>query len=101
MCVLGLHFCGFIIFFVPFPQPEARESNGGQKLVRKADFHIGQHVNHMFRIRAKITDPSSGRLLTGTSYILYDKVGENIYSSLDTGNLHLKENVNKFGILLA
>ena len=47
-------------------QPESRESNGGQKLVRKADFHMGQHVNHMFRIRAKITDPSAGgRLLTG------------------------------------
>ena len=48
-------------------QPESRDSNGGQKLVRKADFHLGQHVNHMFRIRAKITDPSAGgRLLTGT-----------------------------------
>ena len=47
-------------------QPESRESNGGQKLVRKADFHVGQHINHMFRIRAKITDPSApGRLLTG------------------------------------
>ena len=47
--------------------PEARESNGGQKLVRKADFHLGQHVNSMFRIRAKITDPSAGsRILTGT-----------------------------------
>lgn len=47
-------------------QPESRESMGGQRLVRKADFHLGQHVNHMFRIRAKITDPSaSGRILTG------------------------------------
>ena len=47
-------------------QPEARESGGGQKLVRKADFHLGQHINHLFRIRAKITDPSAGgRLLTG------------------------------------
>ena len=46
-------------------QPEDRLSNGGQKLIRKADFHLGQHVNYMFRIRAKITDPSTGRLLTG------------------------------------
>lgn len=47
-------------------QPEAKESNGGQKLVRKADFHLGQHINHMFRVRSKITDPSaSGRILTG------------------------------------
>ena len=53
-------------------QPESRDSNGGQKLVRKADFHLGQHVNHMFRIRAKITDPSAGgRLLTGTYSTLY------------------------------
>ena len=51
-------------------QPEARESNGGQKLVRKADFHLGQNVNHMFRVRAKITDPSAGgRLLTGNIFL--------------------------------
>lgn len=47
--------------------PDDRDSVGGQRLVRKADFHIGQHVNTMFRIRAKITDPSAGsRLLTGS-----------------------------------
>ena len=40
--------------------PESAEANGGQKLVRKADFHVGQHINTMFRIRAKITDPSAG-----------------------------------------
>ena len=51
--------------------PEAREANGGQDLVRKADFHVGQHINSMFRIRAKLTDPSlrhtstGARLLTG------------------------------------
>ena len=55
-------------------QPESRESMGGQKLVRKADFHIGQHVNHMFRIRAKITDPSAGgRILTGTFSLIIKK----------------------------
>ena len=48
--------------------PEAREANGGNKLVRKADIQVGQHINAMFRIRAKITDPSAGsRLLTGTT----------------------------------
>ncbi len=47
-------------------QPEDRESSGGQKLVRRGDFHLGQNINCMFRIRAKITDPSSGgRILTG------------------------------------
>ena len=44
-------------------QSEGRDS---QKLVRRADINIGQHINSMFRIRAKITDPSaSGRVLTG------------------------------------
>lgn len=31
----------------------------GQKLLRKADFHLGQHVNTFFRIRCKTTDISS------------------------------------------
>ncbi|XP_067007220.1 cleavage and polyadenylation specificity factor subunit 1 isoform X2 [Anabrus simplex] len=37
-------------------QPESRESFGGQRLLRKADFHLGQHVNTFFRIRCKVTD---------------------------------------------
>lgn len=37
-------------------QPEARESCGGQKLLRKADFHLGQSVNTFFRIKCKIGD---------------------------------------------
>ena len=51
--------------------PEAREANGGHTLVRKADFHVGQHINAMFRIRARLTDPSlrhtstGARILTG------------------------------------
>ncbi|KAG4080727.1 hypothetical protein HA402_013257 [Bradysia odoriphaga] len=32
-------------------QPESRDSFGGQKLLRKADYHIGQKVNAMFRIQ--------------------------------------------------
>ena len=47
-------------------QPEARESQGGQKLVRRGDFQVGQHVNCIWRIRARITDPSTGgRVITG------------------------------------
>ncbi len=43
-----------------------RESVGGQKLVRRGDFQIGQHVNCIWRVRARITDPSTGgRVLTG------------------------------------
>ncbi|XP_023295562.2 cleavage and polyadenylation specificity factor subunit 1 [Lucilia cuprina] len=32
-------------------QPEVRESIGGQKLLRKGDFHLGQAVNTMFRVQ--------------------------------------------------
>lgn len=32
-------------------QPEARESYGGQRLLRKSDYHIGQQVNAMFRVQ--------------------------------------------------
>lgn len=47
-------------------QPEAREAQGGQRLVRRGDFQVGQHVNCIFRIRARITDPSTGgRVITG------------------------------------
>lgn len=38
----------FIMFMY---QPEARESYGGQKLIRKADYHVGQRVNAMVRIQ--------------------------------------------------
>ncbi|KAK7505375.1 hypothetical protein BaRGS_00003537 [Batillaria attramentaria] len=39
--------------------PEARESQGGQRLIRKADFNLGSHANTMFRVRCKIWDPTS------------------------------------------
>ncbi|CAH1107318.1 unnamed protein product [Psylliodes chrysocephalus] len=35
-------------------QPEARESLGGQRLLRKADFHLGQPVNTFFKIKCKL-----------------------------------------------
>lgn len=45
-------------------QPESIESMGGHRLIRKADFHIGQHINCLWRVRAKLSDPStSSRLL--------------------------------------
>ncbi|KAK9877151.1 hypothetical protein WA026_016894 [Henosepilachna vigintioctopunctata] len=37
-------------------QPEARESLGGQRLLRKADFHLGQNVNTFFRIASKVLE---------------------------------------------
>lgn len=35
--------------------PESRDSYGGQKLIRKADYHLGQRVNAMFRIQCNYT----------------------------------------------
>ncbi|KAK6623006.1 hypothetical protein RUM43_008858 [Polyplax serrata] len=40
-------------------KPEDRDSFGGQKLLRKADFHLGQHINSWFRIRCRLGDQSS------------------------------------------
>ncbi|BES89477.1 Cleavage and polyadenylation specificity factor [Nesidiocoris tenuis] len=37
-------------------QPLALESFGGQKLLRKADFHLGQHVNSFFRIKCRTSE---------------------------------------------
>ncbi|XP_047519601.1 cleavage and polyadenylation specificity factor subunit 1 [Pieris napi] len=34
-------------------QPHARESYGGQRLIRKGDYHLGQQVHAMFRIAAR------------------------------------------------
>lgn len=42
----------FVIFM---HQPESRDSYGGQKLIRKADYHLGQRVNAMFRIQCNYT----------------------------------------------
>lgn len=47
-------------FSVFMYQPESRESYGGQKLIRKADYHLGQRVNAMFRIQCNYT-----RILNG------------------------------------
>ena len=32
--------------------PEAREAMGGHRLMRKADIHLGQHINCMWRVKA-------------------------------------------------
>ncbi|XP_055902575.1 cleavage and polyadenylation specificity factor subunit 1 [Eupeodes corollae] len=44
-------------FIVYMYQPESRESFGGQKLIRKADFHLGQKVNTMFRVQCHQKGP--------------------------------------------
>ncbi|KAG8228872.1 hypothetical protein J437_LFUL007609 [Ladona fulva] len=45
-------------------QPESRESYGGQRLLRRADFHLGQHVNTFFRVRCKQVEACPERPLT-------------------------------------
>ncbi|PVD20429.1 hypothetical protein C0Q70_18584 [Pomacea canaliculata] len=39
--------------------PEARESHGGQRLLRKADFNPGSHINTMFRVRCRLWDATT------------------------------------------
>lgn len=51
--------CQFEINFL------ARESHGGQRLIRKADFNAGSNVSSMFRVRCKLYDPSSDKRMTG------------------------------------
>ncbi|XP_011706590.1 PREDICTED: cleavage and polyadenylation specificity factor subunit 1-like [Wasmannia auropunctata] len=58
-------------------QPESRESLGGQKLIRKADFHLGQKVNTFFRIR--VTDPANDK----KQFSGPDKRYVTMYASLD------------------
>jgi len=36
-------------------------TTSGQRLLRKADFHLGQHTNTFFRIRCKMTENSADR----------------------------------------
>lgn len=43
----------FIIFMY---QPESRDSQGGQKLLRKSDYHVGQRINALFRIQCNSTN---------------------------------------------
>lgn len=45
--------------------PETRESHGGTRLVRRADFNVGSNINTLFRVRCKLSDPSTEKKLTG------------------------------------
>lgn len=62
-------------------QPESRESLGGQKLIRKADFHLGQKVNSFFRIKCKNVDPANNR----KQIVGADKRHITMYATLDGG----------------
>ncbi|XP_045761794.1 cleavage and polyadenylation specificity factor subunit 1 isoform X1 [Maniola jurtina] len=70
-------------------QPQARESYGGQRLIRKCDYHLGQQVHAMFRIAARATpgQPPQRRHVTmfttldgGLGYVL--PVSEKVYRRL-------------------
>ncbi|KAI4469661.1 dna repair/rna processing cpsf family [Holotrichia oblita] len=62
-------------------QPEARESFGGQRLLKKADFHIGQSINTFFRLRCKLGHLGDDkRLMSGS-----DKRHITMFATLDGG----------------
>ncbi|XP_071082054.1 cleavage and polyadenylation specificity factor subunit 1-like [Haliotis cracherodii] len=60
-------------------QPEARESHGGQRLLRRADFNVGSHISSMFRVRCRLTDIASDKKLM----TLYEKRHITYCASLD------------------
>ncbi|CAH0759559.1 unnamed protein product [Diatraea saccharalis] len=45
-------------------QPHARESYGGQRLIKKGDYHLGQQVHAMFRIAAPTSTHTNPRHVT-------------------------------------
>ena len=53
------HFEKLLLFF------SVRESHGGQRLLRRADYHLGNHVNTFFRARCRLADPSSRKAAVG------------------------------------
>lgn len=61
-------------------QPEARESLGGQKLLRKADFHLGQNINSFFRISCK-TDEND----EDSKHLNVERRHATIFATLDGG----------------
>lgn len=61
-------------------QPEARESFGGQKLIKKADYHLGQKINSMFRVQCDFKEMDENK----RNYN-YDGKHVTIFSTLDGG----------------
>ena len=39
-------------------QNESHDTQGGQWLIRKAEFNVGSHVNSMIRLKCKVSDPT-------------------------------------------
>lgn len=60
-------------------QPESRESHGGQKLVRRADYHLGQKVNCMFRVACNFKQQFDRKV------VAYDNKHMTYFATLDGG----------------
>lgn len=60
-------------------QPESRESYGGQKLVRRADYHLGQKVNCMFRVSCNFRQEFDKKIAA------YDNKHMTFFATLDGG----------------
>ena len=45
--------------------PPVRESHGGTRLLRRADINTSSHVTTFFRVRCKLSDPSTEKRATG------------------------------------
>ncbi|XP_053680866.1 cleavage and polyadenylation specificity factor subunit 1 isoform X1 [Anopheles nili] len=61
-------------------QPESRESFGGQRLLRKSDYHLGQQVNTMFRVQC---DFHEADVMKRT--LNYDNKHTTFFATLDGG----------------
>ncbi|XP_052872855.1 cleavage and polyadenylation specificity factor subunit 1 [Anopheles cruzii] len=61
-------------------QPESRESFGGQRLLRKGDYHLGQRVNAMFRVQCDFHEPDAARRAPN-----YDNKHTTFFATLDGG----------------
>ncbi|XP_061384693.1 cleavage and polyadenylation specificity factor subunit 1 [Danaus plexippus] len=80
-------------------QPQARESYGGQRLIRKCDYHLGQRVHAMFRLAARGERQTHVTMFTtldgGVGYVL--PVSEKVYRRL----LMLQNVINNYCCHLA
>ncbi|XP_035792501.1 cleavage and polyadenylation specificity factor subunit 1-like [Anopheles albimanus] len=61
-------------------QPESRESFGGQRLLRKGDYHLGQRVNAMFRVQCDFHESDVMRRALN-----YDNKHTTFFATLDGG----------------
>lgn len=77
-------------------QPESRESLGGQKLIRKADFHLGQKVNTFFRIKCRVSDPANDK----KHFSGADKRHVTMYGEFNLQQIFSLKYLNRFVIIL-